>query len=219
MGMTAAIVGATGLVGREVVAQLCQDPSVAALHLMGRRSVDPAQFGGKANLVQHQVDFDRLAQFAWPSCDTLFCCLGTTIRAAGSQPAFRDVDFDYVVESARAARKAGATRLLVVSAMGADAASRIFYNRVKGEMEQAVAALGYESVVIFRPALLSGERSGRRPVEHAAQLAFKLFNPLLPRKFRSAPASAVARAMIAMAGQATPGVTVVESDRIQAFAT
>jgi uncharacterized protein YbjT (DUF2867 family) len=168
-------------------------------------------------VIQHQVDFDRLAEVAWPRCDLLFCCLGTTIRKAGSQAVFRTVDFDYVVESARTARQAGATRLLVVSAMGADADSRVFYNRVKGEMERAVAALGYESVVIFRPALLSGERAERRPTEKAAQAAFKLFNPLLPRKYRSLPGTAVANAMVAMADKAPPGVTVVESDRLQAF--
>jgi uncharacterized protein YbjT (DUF2867 family) len=214
---TAAIVGASGLVGREVLALLRRAPAIDAVHVLGRRAVELAEPASGASVIQHQVDFDRLAEAAWPHCDLLFCCLGTTIRKAGSQAVFRTVDFDYVVESARAARQAGATRLLVVSAMGADPDSRVFYNRVKGDMERAVAALGYESVLIFRPALLSGERAERRPAEKAFQAAFNLFNPLLPRKYRSLPAAAVARAMVAMAGKASPGVTVVESDRMQAF--
>jgi uncharacterized protein YbjT (DUF2867 family) len=214
---TAAIVGASGLVGREVLALLRRDPAIRAVHVLGRQAVRLPELASGASVIQHQLDFDRLAEVAWPRCDLLFCCLGTTIRKAGSQAVFRTVDFDYVVESARAARQAGATRLLVVSAMGADSDSRVFYNRVKGDMERAVAALGYESVLIFRPALLSGERAERRPTEKAAQAAFNLFNPILPRKYRSLPAAAVARAMVAMAGTTAPGVTVVESDRMQAF--
>jgi len=158
--VTVTIVGASGLVGRELLVQLCRDSSISVIHVLGRRAIHLPEDPGNAELVQHQVDFNRLAEFAWPPCDMLFCCLGTTIKAAGSQEAFRTVDYDYVVESARAARRAGATRLLVISAMGANPASGIFYNRVKGEMERAVAGLGYESVLIFRPALLSGSAPG-----------------------------------------------------------
>jgi uncharacterized protein YbjT (DUF2867 family) len=105
----------------------------------------------------HQVDFARLP--ALPAVDDVYVALGTTIKVAGSRAAFRQVDFDFVVDTARAARAAGATRLAVVSAMGADARSRVFYNRVKGEMEAAIAQLGYESVVIARPSLLLGDRA------------------------------------------------------------
>ncbi len=137
MPLTVSIVGASGLVGREVVAQLCSDPGVKAVHLMLRAQGD---FGRSRKLTQHLVDFEHLAQADWPACDALICCLGTTIKKAGSQAAFRRVDFDFVVQSAQRARRAGATRLMVVSAMGADPRSLIFYNRVKGEMEAAVAA-------------------------------------------------------------------------------
>jgi uncharacterized protein YbjT (DUF2867 family) len=219
MTITAAIVGATGLVGRELLAQLYRAVNVGTVHVLTRRPLPPSALLDNPKLVSHQVDFDRLAQFDWPHCDVLFCCLGTTIGVAGSKEAFRAVDFGYVVESARRAQQAGASRLAVVSAMGANVDSRVFYNRVKGEMEQAVVTLGYESVLIFRPSLISGERPERRPAERMAQAAFKAVNPLLPRKYRSVSAAAVARAILSMSGPAAaPGVTVVESDRIQAFA-
>src|SRR3954466_5166533 len=107
---TAAIVGASGLVGREVLALLRRDPAIDAVHVLGRRVIALPELASGVSVIQHQVDFDRLADVAWPRCDLLFCCLGTTIRKAGSQAVFRTVDFDYVVESARAARQAGATR-------------------------------------------------------------------------------------------------------------
>src|SRR5690606_8438631 len=106
----------------------------------------------------HVLDFTA-AELRVPPADDVCIALGTTIKAAGSQAAFRRVDFDAVVNTARAARAAGATRLAVVSALGADARSRVFYNRVKGEMQQAVQALGYDAVVIAQPSLLVGDRT------------------------------------------------------------
>src|SRR4051812_19609741 len=120
MGMTACVIGATGLVGGELLARLCRDAAFDVVHVMTRRSLDGHFVALGPKLIQHVVDFNRLAETDWPPCDVLFCCLGTTIRIAGSQAAFRTVDLDYVVESARRARMAGASRLIVVSAMGAD---------------------------------------------------------------------------------------------------
>lgn len=213
MAISACVVGASGLVGRELVAQLCDDAGVAAVHAMLRRPA--SNLGTSPKLKQRAIDFDNLAVVDWPSCDAMFCCLGTTIKVAGSQPAFRHVDFDYVVESAKKARQAGAKQLYVVSAMGADQHSRIFYNRVKGEMEAAVASLGYDSVTIFRPSLLTGERLEKRPGESLAISLFKASNWLLPRKYRSVSARAVARAMVLALGQTARGVRVVESDAMQ----
>src|SRR6185295_248901 len=107
-------------------------------------------------LVMHVVSFDQLSSL--PAVDDVFIALGTTIKVAGSEAAFRRVDYDYVVAVARAARAAGARRLGIVSALGADAKARVFYNRVKGEMQLAVAELGYDSVVIAQPSLLVGDR-------------------------------------------------------------
>jgi uncharacterized protein YbjT (DUF2867 family) len=217
-GISAAIVGATGLVGSELVTQLLANDRFNVAHILARRLLEATDPVRDSKLVQHQIDFKRLAQSDWPASDILFCCLGTTIKKAGSQAAFREVDFDYVVESARRARSAGARRLVVVSAMGANPDSRIFYNRVKGEMEGSVAALGYESVVILRPALISGERRERRPIERVWQAAFKIGNRILPPKYRSVPAKSIAAAMVTLAAAARSGLTIVESDQIQAVA-
>lgn len=208
------MVGATGLVGSEVVAQLCNDPDIDAVHLLVRRPLADAAIAGNPKLIQHMIDFDRLPHVAWPRSDVLFCCLGTTIKTAGSKAAFRMVDFDYVVESARQARQSGASRAIVISALGADAKSGVFYNRVKGEMEAAVMALGFDATVVLRPSFLAGERAESRPGERFALAALKFGNMFLPAKYRSVPAAAVARAMIAAAKDDSSGTTVMESDRI-----
>ncbi|MEO8297238.1 MAG: NAD(P)H-binding protein [Burkholderiales bacterium] len=168
-GRVALVAGATGLVGREVVALLLADPAYAAVHTVGRRA-PPLQH---PKLQHHAVDFTaEPGLWALPALDEVFIALGTTIKVAGSQAAFRAVDFDAVLAVARAARQAGATRLGLVSAMGADAASRIFYSRVKGEVEAAVSRLGYSSVVIARPSMLHGDRTALdQPVRPGEQIA------------------------------------------------
>jgi hypothetical protein len=139
-------------VGREILRALLADKAYSAVHCVGRRAL--AQRHPK--LHSHVVDFAALPRL--PKVDDVFIALGTTIKVAGSQQAFRAIDFDAVVAVASAARSSGATHLGVVSAMGASARSAVFYNRVKGEMEQAVSALGYDSVVIARPSMLAGDR-------------------------------------------------------------
>lgn len=151
---SALIAGATGLVGRELLPMLLASPQYVQVHALLRRALPELTSAGK--LHTRVVDFARLP--ALPPVDDVFITLGTTIKVAGSQAAFRAVDFDAVVNTARAAREAGATRLGVVSALGANARSSVFYNRVKGEMQDAVAALGFESVVIVQPSLLVGDR-------------------------------------------------------------
>jgi uncharacterized protein YbjT (DUF2867 family) len=213
--MIACVVGATGLVGRALVAQLTADPAWSAVHLMVRRN--DAQFAvlRSAKVRQHVIDFEHLADAAWPDCDALFCCLGTTIRTAGSQQAFRRVDFDYVVDSARRTRAAGATQLAVVSAMAANPASRVFYNRIKGEMEGAVASLGFHGVTIVRPSMLDGARHESRPAERIALLLMTVVNFLLPKKYRSVQVDKVARAMRTAVGLQRQSVHVIESDQLQ----
>jgi uncharacterized protein YbjT (DUF2867 family) len=213
MAISACVVGASGLVGRELVAQLCDEAGVAAVHAMLRRPIDT--LGASPKLTRHVVDFDQLAAADWPACDAMFCCLGTTIKVAGSQAAFRRVDYDYVVQTASKAQQAGAKRLYVVSAMGANAHSAIFYNRVKGEMEAAIAALGYDAVTIFRPSFLAGERTEQRTGERLALALLKVGNRLLPKKYRSVSAHAVARTMVLALRQASRGVQIVESDAMQ----
>lgn len=213
MGFSVCVIGASGLVGRKLVAQLCKDASFDAVHVMVRRAID--DFGNDPKLVTHVIDFEKMNEVDWPACDVMCCCLGTTIRDAGSQAAFRRVDFDYVVQSAKRARDAGAKRLLVISAMGADSYSSIFYNRVKGEMESAVETLDYDSVAVFRPALLTGKRAHFRFAEFFSILLLKPLNFLLPRKYRTIAASTVARAMLLSLRDELCGVVVIESDQMQ----
>jgi uncharacterized protein YbjT (DUF2867 family) len=153
--------------------------------------------------------------------DDVFCCLGTTIRAAGSREAFRGVDFGYVVGAAQAAAENGARQLLLISAVGADPGSRVFYSRVKGEVEDAVGELPFRGTQIFRPSLLLGKREQFRLGERIAALALPLVSFLLvgpARKYRPIKASAVAAAMLKVATTEPPGVNVFESNRIAALA-
>ncbi len=212
----ALLAGATGLVGRALLELLGQAPQYAQVHALLRR---PAPWPPDPRLTLHQVDFDHLPPL--PAVDDVFIALGTTIKAAGSEAAFRRVDFDAVVNTARAARAAGAVRLMVVSALGADAASRVFYNRVKGEMQQAVVALGYPTVVIAQPSLLLGDRSGlgqpARLGEALAQRVLAPVLPLLPAGVRPIRAEAVARALLKTALHAGPGITLLSSREMQAI--
>jgi uncharacterized protein YbjT (DUF2867 family) len=191
---TVLVAGATGLVGREVLAGLLADDTVAAVHTLGRRDV-PLRH---PKLTQHQVDFKALP--ALPRVDEAFVALGTTIKVAGSQEAFRAVDHDAVVAVAKAAKAVGAKRLGVVSAMGADKRSAIFYNRVKGETEEALAALGFDTLVIARPSFLAGDRESLgQPVRGGEKLALRISRmlaPFIPDNLKSIDAKLVARALL-----------------------
>ncbi len=208
---SALVAGASGLVGGFLLDGLLENPQYREVCSLGRRAL-PRQH---PKLTQRTVDFARLEDEALPSTDDAFCCLGTTIKKAGSQEAFRAVDHDAVLAFAKAARKAGARRFLLVSALGANARSRIFYNRVKGETEEDLKSVGFESLVILRPSLLLGERAESRPGEHVATVVTKALGPLL-RPFSSRPIEArtVARAMVALARETT-GVRVAMSGELQ----
>jgi len=192
--------GATGLVGREILRVLLADDTVDRVHVLARR---PGP-GAHPKLVWQVVDFAALP--ALPAMDEVYLALGTTIKAAGSQTAFRAVDLDANLAVARAALRAGARRLGLVSAMGADSRSRVFYNRVKGELEAAVAALGFDGVVIARPALLLGDRDAlgqaKRPGERIGALLAGLLRPIIPADYRPIQACAVARALLAQVPRA-----------------
>jgi len=143
------------------------------------------------------VDFDHLEAFASPPVDDFFCCLGTTLRQAGSREAFRDVDLGYPMAIARMALAAGATRCYFLSAMGANPASRAFYNRTKGELESEMARLPFRTVVALRPSLLAGERAEFRVGERMALTTMRGLSPFIPARYRPIDAMAVARAMLA----------------------
>ena len=194
MARTVALAGATGLVGREILQGLIADASVKAIHVLGRRAL-PAN---DPKVTAHTVNFAALP--ALPRVDEVYLALGTTIKAAGSQAAFRAVDYDANLAVARAALAAGAKRAGLVSAMGASAKSGIFYSRVKGELEDALAALGFEGLVIARPSMLAGNREQLgQPVRRGEGIALtvsRLLGPLIPANYRSVAATDVARALL-----------------------
>jgi uncharacterized protein YbjT (DUF2867 family) len=209
---TALVAGASGLVGGLLLDALLESPSYREVCSLGRRPVSKQH----PRLTQRTVDFARLEGEALPAADDAFCCLGTTIKKAGSQEAFRAVDHDAVLAFAKAARKAGARRFLVVTALGSDPRSRVFYNRVKGEVEEALKGVGFDTLVILRPSLLLGDRAENRPGEHAAIVVSRVLGPLL-RPFGGRPieARAVARAMLALARDTPAGVRVALSGELQ----
>lgn len=212
---TALVAGASGLVGGHVLRRLLEDPAYERVTVLGRRELPVAH----RKLTQRVVDFDRLAQLGdFPRVHDVFCCLGTTIKQAGSQEAFQKVDFSYVVELGRVAVRHRAPQFLVVTALGADARSRVFYNRVKGAVEDAVRRLQFDGIQIFRPSLLLGARAGSRPAERVAMLlsplvAWAFVGPLA--RYRPIAAEAVARAMVRVAREAPRGAHVYESDQIR----
>jgi uncharacterized protein YbjT (DUF2867 family) len=209
------LAGSTGLIGHELLKQLRAGADTRAIHALVRRP--PRNPPHDTKLHWLQVDFAALPPL--PVADTALCALGTTIKVAGSQAAFRAVDFDAVVGFARAARSAGVRRFGVVSALGANARSQTFYNRVKGEMEAALAAVGFDSLVIARPSLLLGQRSALgQPVRLGERVAEALTRPLgslIPKAWRPIEAATVARALRLALAAATPGVRVVESGELQ----
>jgi uncharacterized protein YbjT (DUF2867 family) len=219
MSRTALLAGATGLVGSHVLERLLADDSWSRVVTVGRRAA-PLRH---EKLEQRVLDLGAIeAQGDLPRADDVFCCLGTTIKQAGSQAAFRRVDHDFVIGLARAGVRAGATQFLLVSAIGADPEARVFYSRVKGEVEAAVRKLPYRAVQIFRPGLLLGKRSEFRLGERIAMLVTPLLQPLLVsrlRRYRSIAASDVARAMVRVAREAPRGANVWEYDGMRANLT
>ncbi len=204
------LVGATGLVGRHVLRLALADDRVGAVVAPARR--DPP---GHPKLSAPRVDFERLPEAAeWWRADAVVCTLGTTMRTAGSREAFRRVDHDYPLAVARLARRHGTPAYVLNSALGADARSRIFYNRVKGELEEALAAQGFESLTFVRPGLIGGERDEFRRGERMMLPIMAGLAPLLPRRWRINPAPRIAAALLEAALDAKPGVHVVGSDRM-----
>lgn len=183
------------------------------LHAQGRRA--PALSHPRLHL--HAVDFAALP--ALPPVDDVYITLGTTMAVAGSQSAFRAVDYDAVLATARAARAAGATRCGVVTAMGADPHSRIFYNRVKGEVERDLQRLGFETLVIARPSLLIGERhalqQAPRRAESLSLTLFRWLDPIVPTNYRARPGADVARALVHAVQSLPAGLHVLSGRALQ----
>ena len=210
------LAGASGLIGHQLLHALLAQAPRPSVHALVRRRPEAAD----ARVHWLTVDFAALPKL--PAATQAWCCLGTTIKQAGSQAAFRAIDFDAVLAFARAAQAAGVRRFGVVSALGANARSAVFYNRVKGEMEAALAALGFEQLIIARPSLLAGDRAALgQPTRGGEQLALRLSGPLsllLPQGLRPIAASSVASGMLAAMRQARRGVRIVASAELRTLA-
>lgn len=202
------ITGATGLVGGHLLRMLVREPSISAIAAPTRRPLADTQ--GVFNPHDPQLS-DALAQVVDP-IDTVFCCLGTTRREAGSKAAFIHADYTLVVDTALTGLRLGAKHMLVISAMGADPHSLFFYNRVKGEMEQALRAQAWHNLTILRPSMLLGERDNKRANEALLAPLFRL----LPGNWKSIDARDVAQAMLSEAlAPAQEGVTVLPSAKLR----
>jgi uncharacterized protein YbjT (DUF2867 family) len=204
-GRTALLLGATGLVGAELLSLLLREAGISTVVALLRRPLD---LGVSPKLLTRVVDFDALERDADAfRTDLIFCALGTTMRQAGTQERFRRVDYDYPVMAASLGAKFGTSQYLLVSALGADARSRVYYNRVKGETEEAIRSIGIPSVTIARPSLLVGPRKEFRFGERLGQLV----GLLAPPSIRPIPARDVAAALTLGSRQHRSGCQILAS--------
>lgn len=209
---TALVLGATGLIGDLLTHQLVDSPFYEKVKVLVRKSLTWQH----PRLQEIQFDFDYPNGLV-TQADDIFCCLGTTIKKAVSKDAFRKVDYHYPLDIARLSLANGARQFAIVTAMGANAESSIFYNRVKGEVERDLTSLNYPTLLIFRPSLLFGNRSENRFGERIAAGAMRLFNPLIPAKYKGIEAEKVAKAMLTTTQQGLTGKHIFESDALQEF--
>ena len=203
---TALIAGASGLVGRHLTEILLKSSEYGKVIVLVRTPLDISSH----KLEQVIYDYNNPDK-AEIRADHIFCCLGTTIKKSGSPEAFREVDYKYIVDLAQSTSEKGAAKFLLVSAMGADKNSKVFYNRVKGETEKAVKQIPFKSVFIFRPSLLKGHRKETRPGETFANIVMRIFKIFIPFKYRAIEAKQVALAMYKYSLKEMEGVTIIES--------
>lgn len=204
---TILIAGATGLVGRIALSRALQDPRVTHLVAPTRSALAP-----HPKLINPIINYESLpADADWWRCDAVICALGTTRAKAGSAEAFYRIDHDYPLMVARAARDHGARAFALVSAIGADAGSRLLYNRTKGQVEASIGALDYPSYTVVRPGLIGGQRQEFRAMERLSAAVLTLLGPVLPRGWRISPAEKIASALIEAAVTAAPGRHIVSA--------
>ncbi|WP_404365094.1 NAD(P)H-binding protein [Marinobacter sp.] len=204
------ILGATGAVGSEVLRQAVKQKGFETVVAPTRRPLESP--GAARNPV---ISFEQpLPEADWWSVDAVICCLGTTLKQAGSKQAFYHVDHDLVLACAERAREAGASRFALNSALGANPDSRSFYLRTKGETETGLARMGFERLILVRPSLIDAERNETRPAEHLGLLAGRLLSPIIPKRYRPVSATAIAATLLRELSGG-PGVVTLESEQIQ----
>lgn len=214
----ALLLGATGLIGGHLLQRLLADPHWSEVRTITRSPIALEHDKLRSVVLPLTQMASRPELFA---VDTVFCCLGTTLREAGSRAAFRQVDFDFCVEAAELARAQGVQHFLLVSAVNARATSRVFYSRVKGETEAAIASLDFPSLSIFQPSLLLGQRDTRRTGEHIAGLALQALRPLTAwtgASWLAIEAARVADAMLVAGREPQPGTRRLRYPHLKALA-
>lgn len=215
---TALVLGATGLVGTELVKILVQQNQFEKIHLLVRKPIQPIDPACEV----HVVDFDKMDTYPELfQVNDVFCCLGTTIKKAKTKEAFRNVDYQYPLEAAKMAVNQGAEKFLIITAMGANAKSMFFYNRVKGDVESALQQLKLPALHIFRPSLLLGDRGEQRFGEDVAAKFSGVLNMLMAgplRPYKAIEAKKVAAAMAAAAQSVKTGVHIYPSHEIEQMA-
>ncbi|TAD95458.1 MAG: oxidoreductase [Bacteroidetes bacterium] len=207
---TAIIVGASGLVGSELLNCLLADPNYSQITVLVRQKLAIEN----PKLYQKVIDFDKISERTTIFADHAFCCLGTTMKQAGSKEAFYKVDFTYAYEFAKFAFRSGIKKFLIVTAMGADAKSMIYYNRVKGEIEQKIIELDFDSLQIIRPSLLLGKRKNPRIGEDFGKIFGKIFSFLIPKRYQAIEGAQVAKALWKIANKNLLGNHIHESDKL-----
>jgi len=209
---TAVIAGASGLIGKELVQKLINADQYRRIYVLSRKK------SGLVNekIVELVIDFEKINQLKFEEpVDDVFCTLGTTMKQAGSRDNFKKVDFEYVVALANLGKLAGASKFLVISAMGADSKSAVFYNKVKGMTEEALIKIGFKQLVIFRPSLLLGKRTEVRFAERLSGAFMKAFNFLIPDNYKAIEAEKVAGSMLKMANNSSEAVSIIKSGEMQ----
>ncbi|WP_298953430.1 NAD(P)H-binding protein [uncultured Campylobacter sp.] len=206
MGKSALVLGATGVVGKELVRELCESPCYDEVEVWTRREIGLYRPKLRARI----IDFEGISDIAPHKFDEIFCALGTTMKQAGSREALLRVDVDYVYAAAKWGKAAGVWRFVLVSSPGANEDSLSFYLRAKGRIERRVSELGFDSLQIVRSPLILGERSDARPLERLAAAVFKLLPASMLGKFRPLSGASIARAMINAASSDARGVQIYE---------
>lgn len=209
---TALVVGASGLIGKHLTHKLLASPYYNKVTIIVRKKIALED----TKLEQIVMDFDSLDSSKIVA-DDIFCCLGTTMKQAGSKEAFYKVDFTYPLNFAKAGLANGAKQFLVITAMGADERSWIYYNRVKGEIEKALSDLHYPTLIIFRPSMLAGEREHPRMGEKVGKLLMDFFAPLIPDNYKVIVGEKVAQAMVELAQKGIKNKDIFESGSLQKF--
>ena len=217
MSKTAIVLGASGLVGNEVLYALLNDADFSSIKIFIRKPL-PIEH---PKLEQHIINFNVIGNYSGLiTGDVIFCCLGTTIKTAGSKEAFRKVDYTYPLEFARIAKQNGVKTFMLTSSLGADKSSSNFYLKVKGEVEETLKQLEFNTLITLRPSMLLGNRKEFRLGEYIGKIIMKGLGFLFVgglKKYKAVEAGVVAKAMVKLSKSGLPGFNMFESDKLQAI--